>query len=91
MNEYYCVMTFHSTYHALRFEKILKEKKINVRLMPVPRQVSTSCGTAGEFSCDEREEILSICKELDIEIDQVHKIEKKSKSNWFAKWINLSK
>ncbi len=86
MKDYYCVMTFHSTAHALRFEKIFKDTDINVRLMPVPRQVSSSCGTAGEFPCDKKNEVLEICKREDIEMDSVHKIQKeKKKKNWFTK------
>ena len=54
--------------------------------MPVPRQVSSSCGTAGEFPCDKRDEVLKVCAELHIEIDEVHKIEHERKSNWFARF-----
>lgn len=54
--------------------------------MPVPRQVSSSCGTAGEFPCDKRDEVLKICTELHIEIDEVHKIEHERKSNWFTRF-----
>ncbi len=82
-------MTFHSTHHSLIFEKEIKEKKIDVRLMPVPRQVSSSCGTSAQFPCEKREEILKICSDLVIEFDEVHKIEKQCKGNWFSKLLNL--
>lgn len=88
MTEHYCVMTFHSTHHALLYEKALKERNIEVRLMPVPRQVSSSCGTAAEFPCEMKKEILQLCEELDIEIDETHKVENKKKSNWFSKLLN---
>jgi hypothetical protein len=84
-------MTFHSTHHALQFEKVLKERNINVRLMPVPRQVSSSCGTAGEFPCEQKDFIIKLCEELKIEKDQVHVVEKKQQNHWFAKWVNLSR
>lgn len=80
-------MTFHSTHHALIFEKTFKNKGIEVRLMPVPRQVSSSCGTAAEFPCELIDRALIICKESSIEIDKVHKIEKINKKGWFSKFL----
>jgi len=47
--EKYNIITFHSTYLALRFEKLLKSNKIYVKIIPVPRRISTSCGLAGRF------------------------------------------
>ncbi|NMA85292.1 MAG: DUF3343 domain-containing protein, partial [Epulopiscium sp.] len=44
MEDTYCVVTFHVTQHALIFEKAMKEADYPVKLMPVPRQVSSSCG-----------------------------------------------
>ncbi|SHH82519.1 Protein of unknown function [Caloranaerobacter azorensis DSM 13643] len=90
MKYFYCVATFHSTYHALQFEKVLKERGYEVKLMPVPRQVSSSCGTAGEFPCDKKEEILKICEEEGIIVDQVYKVEKKEKNNWLSKLVNFN-
>lgn len=81
-------MTFHSTHHALIFEKELKKRDIEVRLMPVPRQVSSSCGTAAQFPCEIKENILKICKDEYIEIDETFKIEKKKKNNLFSKFMN---
>lgn len=89
MTEYYCVMTFHSTHHSLIFEKELKKRGFEVRLMPVPRQVSSSCGTAAEFPCDLKEDILSICHEEYIELDEVHKIEKRDNNGWFSRFLKL--
>ena len=87
LTEYYCVITFHNTHHSLIFEKELKQRSFKVRLMPVPRQVSSSCGTAAEFPCHLKDDILNICHEEDIEVDEVHKIEKKDNENWFTKFL----
>lgn len=89
MTDYYCVITFHSTHHSLIFEKVLKQRDFQVRLMPVPRQVSSSCGTAAEFPCNFKEDILKICHEEDIEIDEVYKIEQKDNKGWFSKFLRL--
>ncbi len=44
--------TFYSHYGALTFFNILKEKNINPKLMPVPRKISSSCGTCVSFDYD---------------------------------------
>lgn len=82
MEDGYCVVTFQITQHALIFEKNMKELGHTVKLMPVPRQVSSSCGTAAKIPCNKKEEILNICDEKKIPIEGFHKIEHKKKS-WF--------
>ncbi|WP_026476122.1 DUF3343 domain-containing protein [Alkaliphilus transvaalensis] len=88
MKNFYCVVTFHSTYHALNFEKVMLENGILTKLMPVPRQVSTSCGTAAEIPCEERQRISKICIDYSVEIAEIHKIEDNKKSNWFINLMN---
>ena len=48
-----CVYYFQITQHFLIFEKIWK-LSYTVKLMPVPRQVSSSCGTAAKISTTRR-------------------------------------
>lgn len=43
------IATFDSTHHALRFEKTLKQNEIALVVMPVPREISASCGLAVKF------------------------------------------
>lgn len=87
MADYYCIVTFHSTSQALTFEKVMKENKVGVKLMPVPRQVSSSCGTAAQIPCDLKNEIIKICLEQNIEIDEIHEIEGKQGSGIFSKLL----
>ena len=49
MKEY--IATFYSHFGAMRFRKNMADLGICVRLMPVPRNLSSSCGTCGAFSC----------------------------------------
>ncbi len=81
-------MTFNSTSHALNFEKLFKGLGIEVRLMPVPRQVSSSCGTAAQLPCEKKEEIINICDLQHIEYDEVHLIRHKEQKSWFADWLH---
>ncbi|MCF6459963.1 DUF3343 domain-containing protein [Clostridium sp. Cult3] len=83
MEDTYCVVTFHVTQHALLFEKTMKEIEYPVKLMPVPRQVSSSCGTAAKIPCDKKKEILALCKEKNLPIEGFYKIEHKKKKSWF--------
>lgn len=85
MNNYYCIVTFHTTQQPLVFEKNLIKEGINTKLMPVPRQVSSSCGIAARVDCKEKEKILSICNKNNIEIEGFHKVKKTSTSKWFNK------
>lgn len=91
MKEYYCVVTFEITQHALIFEKSLKENKLGVKLMPVPRSLSSSCGTAAYVTCDEKDKILEVCKIQEIPIEEFHELEVEKKSSWFLKHINKDK
>ena len=60
MNDYY-LMTFESTHAAISTEKLLKPAE--VRVMPVPRFISASCGIALRIRPDKRDEAESLFKE----------------------------
>ena len=45
------IATFHSTHSVLKAEKLLKEGGVaEVRLVPVPSQVSSDCGVTVRFA-----------------------------------------
>lgn len=46
-------ITFHTTYHAIKAESILKNAGVDCSLIPVPRKVSSVCGIA--LQCDNAE------------------------------------
>lgn len=43
------VVTFESTHHAIKGEKILKENQIEHRMIPTPRAITRSCGLSAKF------------------------------------------
>lgn len=43
------VLTFASHYEAVKLKRALERKSIHCRLIPVPRSLSSSCGTAMEI------------------------------------------
>lgn len=46
------IFTFFTQSAAFKFEKFLKEMSLQVSLMPVPRQISSSCGIAARTYLD---------------------------------------
>ena len=59
------IATFHSHYGATAYFRALTEQGISAKLMPVPRKVSSSCGT-----CVYYEHVSAI--NLDFELDCVY-------------------
>ena len=86
--ESYCVVTFQVTQHALIFENLMIDNKIATKLMPAPRQVSTSCGTSARVPCELESKILELCKVEGVPIDGFHIIQPTKENNWFSKFIN---
>jgi hypothetical protein len=73
----YCVATFHSVHEALHFEKVLKETGLELQLIPVPREISSSCGIAARFSPESRPEFEAAITKYQIEVDRIHVLEEK--------------
>ena len=42
-------VTFYSHYGAIQFKKAMEDRRIPVTLMPVPRFLSSSCGTCARI------------------------------------------
>ena len=69
-----CIATFDVTTMALMFEKKCRAAGYSVRIVPVPRQISASCGLACSYPCDKEVEIVSLCSENRIEIAGCHRM-----------------
>ncbi len=63
-----CLATFDVTSMAVMFEKYCRAAGLQVKIVPVPRQISASCGLACSYPCEAIETILKICEEKKIEI-----------------------
>ncbi len=61
--EFY-VITFDSTHKAIKTEKITKEK-LDVELIPTPREISASCGLSLKFKEEQLEELMDILKDTE--------------------------
>ncbi|MDI3534171.1 MAG: hypothetical protein PWQ82_536 [Thermosediminibacterales bacterium] len=78
MKEKFYVITFPTTHHALKFEQFIKEKGFNSRLIPVPREISSSCGLAARFEEDNLHEISQLVKANSIEYESLYFIDRTS-------------
>lgn len=74
MKDYFILFTFYSTHLALEFERTLKSKEIYVKLIPVPRKISSSCGLAGKIEEKDLSKVKEICDENDIEFEEIYKV-----------------
>jgi hypothetical protein len=53
----YAVFLFPSVSHVLKAEKILKERGIAHKLIPVPREIGTDCGVCLRVEADRQEAV----------------------------------
>ena len=74
MKDYYILFTFYSTHLALEFERTLKSKEVYVKLIPVPRKISSSCGLAGKIEEKDLSKVKEICTENNIEFEKIYKV-----------------
>ena len=74
MKEYNILFTFYSTHLALAFERELKSSEINLKITPVPRQISSSCGLSGRISGQDLEKVKKVCNDNQIEYEDIYQI-----------------
>lgn len=64
------IATFYAHFGAVRFRRELQKKGISGKLMPVPRNLSSSCGTCVRFEAEQW-----IAENTHGEIEQIVKVE----------------
>lgn len=69
-----CLATFETTHMALKFEKKCREHGLEVRISPVPRELSSSCGFACSYPCDARKDVDKIAQDEHVEIAGHHEL-----------------
>lgn len=69
-----CLATFETTHMSLKFEKKCRERGLDVRIAPVPRELSSSCGFACSYPCGARTEVERIAAAEHIEVAGHHEI-----------------
>ena len=69
------VILFYTTSSALKAEKMLIKVGLEVKLIPVPRELSSDCGIALRFNWKDHEQIASHLVSASVEIDSIHPLE----------------
>ncbi len=70
------LVTFYSVSAALLLERVLRERGVAAGVMPVPRELSTSCGYAVETDARDASSLISLMDREEIEWSEVYSHEK---------------
>lgn len=54
------VAIFHSIHRVMKAEKLLKQARVDILLIPVPRRLSSDCGLAIRYPAALREEVAAV-------------------------------
>lgn len=65
------VITFHSTHLAIKAERALRAASIDVRMIPVPRHISSNCGVAVCFSGSDENCVLEQLASVKVEVEGI--------------------
>ncbi|MCX8118749.1 MAG: DUF3343 domain-containing protein [Desulfobacterota bacterium] len=68
----YAVILFPSTHHAIRAEKKARENGFSVKLIPVPRHLSSDCGVCLRCPLEQREALETLLEQEGVRIEAVH-------------------
>lgn len=77
-----CYLIFSTVYSALKMEKILQKKSLKFKLVPIPREISSSCGMAILFSCSDKPIMEEILVQENIDNVDFHTLVKRKLSLW---------
>jgi hypothetical protein len=70
----YCAVLFHSTSSALRLDKLCRAEGLDVKLIPVPRHLSSDCGVCMRFPAGISEQVDSIIESNRVSIQEIKDI-----------------
>jgi len=68
----YSVVLFHTNSAVLRAEKILLREDFSIKLIPVPRHLSSDCGIALRFDRSAETRVREILEVAGVPIDSIH-------------------
>jgi len=68
----YYLITFPSVHHAMAFEDKAKNGPLVFQLIPVPREINSSCGVAAKVQHITKEELLQLLREYNLSFSGVY-------------------
>ena len=66
------ILLFPSVHYVLQAEKVIKRNGFPIKVVPVPRHLSSDCGVCIQFSWQERERILTFLEEAGVIPEGIH-------------------
>ncbi len=69
-----CYITFSSIHQAIRAEKLLEKKRYAYKMVPVPRSISSSCGSALQCTCQDITALGNFLGDKNIEIEGLYRV-----------------
>ncbi len=76
--------TFPSIHFAIRAEKLAEEQGCDFKMVPVPRSISSSCGTALRCNPEDADAVLKILRDASVPVESYHELEEKEKQGLFS-------
>jgi len=70
----YGVVLFHSTNWAIKAERVLQKAGLEVKLIPVPRHLSSDCGVCVRFNWADEEGVRRALEVARVEIEGLHRM-----------------
>ena len=86
-NEEYGIVTFESTTHAIKGEKILKDLKLKFKTIPTPREISSSCGLSIRFDLNDLNIVNNTINANNLAVKGIYRYIKRDSAN-IAEKIN---
>ena len=71
----YSVALFHTNSAVLRAEKILQRESFTIKLIPVPRHLSSDCGIALRFDRNDETRVRETLEAAGVSVDSIHALE----------------
>lgn len=86
MNDYY-IAVFDSTHYALHFEKVIRGGGLKINIMPVPREITASCGISAKLETDEIDRIKQLAVEQNLKVSGYYHVETQNGKKTYHKSI----
>ena len=74
MTAEHAVVLVHSTSHAIRVEKLLRDRGILCKMIPVPRHISSDCGACVRIQYGDMDAVRRTVETAGIEVESIQAI-----------------
>lgn len=70
--EQYGYITFKSVSYAMKFESALKNQDVKIKIIPVPRSISSSCGFCVKFNLNIFDNLMEVINKNKMEYEKIY-------------------